>query len=41
MLKNNIAKGGQVIYFDIQFVEKKWYAFYNEDAEESLLRNSL
>lgn len=38
MLKNNTAKGGQVVYFDIQYVAKfgKWYAFYNEDVKDYL-----
>ena len=33
MLKNNIQKSMFFKYFDIQFVNKKWYAFYFDEAD--------
>ena len=36
MLNNNVKKGIQFKYFDIQNVKNKWYAWYYEDGIEVL-----
>jgi len=33
MLANNVKLGGEVKYFDIQFVEGKWWAWFYIDIE--------
>lgn len=40
-LLNNIAKNTQHNYFDFQFINKKWYAFFYEDVEDQMLTNTL
>lgn len=35
MLKNNLKKGIQFHYFDIQFVKGSWIAWFNEAIERN------
>lgn len=32
MLRNNVRNRTRFVYQDIQYVNGKWYAFYNHDA---------
>ncbi len=34
MLENNISKGAEFNYFDIQFVKNNWYAWFYEDISK-------
>ena len=36
MLKLNTVKGKEYKYFDIQYVNGSWYAFYYDSVEEQL-----
>jgi len=33
MLKKNVERKTTFVYFNIQFVEGFWYAFYNDDLD--------
>jgi hypothetical protein len=36
MLLNNAKLGSEVVYFDIQFAQGKWYAWFFEDMMNAL-----
>lgn len=36
MLEQNVAKGKEYKYFDIQYVNGSWYSFYYEDVEQQM-----
>jgi hypothetical protein len=40
-LVNNLSRNIQFQYFDIQFVNKEWIAFYFDDVETEILMESM
>lgn len=38
MLKMNVSKGKEYKYFNIQYVNGAWYAWFYEDVEQSVTR---
>lgn len=40
-LLNNLAKNTQHKYFDFQFMNKKWYAFFYEDVEDQMMMGGI
>jgi len=38
MLKLNVSKGKEYKYFDIQYVNGSWYAWFYEDLEQAVTR---